>query len=266
MNLSQTTKDVLVKIEQAEAEKRYNDHLDSILTPEYYEVDKNYRFDKPWYIRLGYFFLMLFIVRPYCFIVNHFWLKVKVTGKKNLAKIKGPAIVTCNHVNKLDAIALGKALKGHKCHYTVAEFNNMKSRLGAYMRAYGIMPFSNTNEGMKNFNHHLEKYLSKGHFITFFPERSEWWCYEKPRPLQIGAFHYAAKYNVPVLPVFITFIKTGKYDNQGIEKRKFIVNILEPIYPNNDLTLKDCKEQMKSLNEERNKECYENFYHKKLEL
>lgn len=265
MNLSQTTKDVLEKITIAEKEGRFNDHLDDIVFPEYYNVDANYKFVKPWYIRLGYFFLRLFPVNPYCFIVNNFWLKTKVFGKEKLKKIKTGAVVTCNHVNKLDAIALGKALRGRKVHYTVAEFNNMKCRLGSYMRAYGIMPFSESRGGMKNFTQHADLFLQKKHLLTFFPERSEWWCYEKPRPLEIGAFHYAAKNNVPVVPVFITFIKTGKFDNQGIEKRQFIVNVLDPIYPKDGLTVSEQKLYMKEENEKRNIACYEAFYKKKLE-
>lgn len=264
MNLSQTTPDVLEKIKLAEEEKRYNEHLDAIVYPEYYEVDGNYKFIKPWYVKIAYFFLMLFIVRPYCFIVNKIWLKTKVVGKKNLKGLKTGAVVTCNHVNKVDAIALGKALWPRKTHYTVAEFNNMKCRLGTYMRAYGTMAFSSNHDGLKNFNYHVDKFLQQKHFVTFFPERSEWWCYEKPRPLQIGAFHYAAKSNVPVVPAFITFVKTGKFDKNGIEKRKFIVNILKPIYPKEELSLKENKEYLLNENEKAWIECYENFYNKKL--
>lgn len=263
MNLSQTTKDVLAKIAQAEKEGRFNDHLDDIVYPEYYPVDGKYRFDKPWYYQIAYFFINLIIVRPYCFVVNHSWLKTKVVGRKNLKGIKG-AVVTCNHVNKLDAVALGKALKGHKKHYTVAEFNNMKCRLGTYMRVFGTMPFAENHEGMKNFNAHVEKYLKAGHFVTFFPERSEWWCYEKPRPLQPGAFHYAVKNNVPVIPTFITFEKLGKLDEQGIEKRKFIVHILPPIFPDSSRTLKENKEWMLQENVRAWKECYEGYYQQKL--
>lgn len=262
MNLSQTTKDVLEKIALAEKEGRFNEHLDDIVYPEYYKVDGDYRYDKPWYQKIAYFIIGIFIVYPYCFIVNNIWLKTKVTGKHNLKKVKG-AVVTCNHVNKVDAIALGKALGRRKKHITVAEFNNMKCRLGTYMRVFGTMPFAESHEGIKNFNGHVDKYLSKGHFVTFFPERSEWWCYEKPRPLQPGAFHYAVKSNVPVLPVFITFKKTGKCDKQGIERRKFVVNILEPIFPKTGLSPKEQKEYFLQENQRLWEECYHSFYDNK---
>ncbi|MDE7263971.1 MAG: 1-acyl-sn-glycerol-3-phosphate acyltransferase [Anaeroplasmataceae bacterium] len=260
MRLYQTTKEVLNQIKIAEQEGRLNDHIDDVYCMEYNEIDENFSYHKKWYKRGIYLFLRISIVKPYTFIANHFWLKTKVVGRTNVDGLYGGAILTCNHVNKLDSLAIGYALKGKKIHYTTAEFNNLKCRLGSYMRAYGIMPIPTRTSQMKKFQEELEKKLKKKEWVSFFPESAEWWCYEKPRPYQSGAFHYAAKFNVPIVPLFITFHKTAKVDKQGIEQRQFILHILKPIYPDPLKSIKDNKEMMKKKNEEAIWKCYSEFY------
>lgn len=263
MNLSETTKEVLDKQNQAEKEGRWNDHIDPVYHTNYIPIDQAFSYEKTWYQKIGYFFLKNALITPYAFIANHRWLKTEVIGRSNLNGISGPAIITSNHVNKLDSLAIGYALGKKNIHYTVAEFNNMKCRLGSYMRAYGIMPIPTKASMMSTFETQLKKYLDQGDWITFFPECSEWWCYEKPRPYQIGAFHYASKYLVPIIPIFITFKKTGQFTKEGIEKRKFIVHILKPLYPNRYLPFKERKYDIKNKNEEVIWKCYYRFYNKK---
>lgn len=265
MNLSQTTPDVLEKIKIAEKEKRYNDHLDSQEIVKYTKVDGNFHYIWTFKEKIKYGLLNFFIVYPYCFIVNHFWLKTKVIGKENLKGVKG-GILTCNHVNKVDTIALSKAFKKSKFRFTVAEFNNMQSRLGSYIRSYGSMPLSNDKDAIRNFNEALTKIVSNGGFVNFFPEQSEWWCYEKPRPLLPGAYHYAVKNNTPIIPCFITFTKTGKFDKNGIEKRHFNVFISKPIYPKEELSNKENKDYLMNENMKSWIKIYEEFYHKKYSL
>ena len=40
--------------------------------------------------------------------------------------------------------------------------------------------------------------------MLVYPEQSMWWNYRKPKPLKKGAYTFAAKNHVPVLPCFIT--------------------------------------------------------------
>jgi 1-acyl-sn-glycerol-3-phosphate acyltransferase len=265
MNLSQTTKDILEKIEIAEKEKRFNDHLDPTVNPNYIKVDENHKYIWGFKEHIKYGLLKIFPVGPYCFIANNFWLKTKVYGKKNLKGLKS-AITTCNHVNKLDAIAIKKALGRRKFRVTVAEFNNLNCSLGTYMRAFGIMPLSSDIKAMKNFNRSVSKMLDNKTFINFFAEQSEWWCYEKPRPVLPGAYHYAVNNNAPILPLFITFTKTGKYDENEIEKRKFHIHILKPIYPKKELSKKEDIEYLMKENMNAWIAKYEEFYKIKYEL
>ncbi len=263
MNLSETTKLMLEKQSKAEKERRFNDHLDDPYQREYIPVDESFSYNKVWYQKIGYFFIKKILISSYAFVANHHWLKTKVIGKSNLNGIQGGAIITSNHVNKLDTLAVGYALGRRTVHTTVAEFNNMKNKLGSCMRAYGIMPIPSKSSMMSTFENQLKKYLDHKDWVHFFPEGSAWWCYEKPRPYHIGAFHYAAKYNVPIIPIFITFKKTNQFTKEGIEKRRFIVHILRPIYPNTSLDFKERKIDLKNRNEAMIWDCYYRFYENK---
>lgn len=261
MNLSQTNKEVLRKMRIAEEAQRFHEHLEEQKEQSVYPVTS---YEVNLLQKIFYFILKIVIIKPFCWIANHFWLKTIIFGKYNLKSIKGGAIVTCNHVNKLDVVALDKALQGYPRGYTIDEDHNVKSTFGTLMRAFGTMVLPKCLSKKKMFQSFLKEELNLNKFITFFPEESEWWCYEKPRPLQIGAFHYAAKFQVPIIPIFITFIKTGKKNREGIEQRQFIVHILKPIYPDKNASLKENKESLHSKTTIAYRHCYEGFYYQRL--
>ena len=113
----------------------------------------------------------------------------------------------------------------------VADFNNQKGRLGKYMRAFGILPFPSGHRLVRLFDSAVSYYLERGDCVLVFPEQSEWWGYDRPRPLKNGAFFYAAKNNVPVQPLFITCRKAAATaaGKKVMPKIYFDVHILDRI-------------------------------------
>jgi 1-acyl-sn-glycerol-3-phosphate acyltransferase len=264
-SLITTRPDVLEKIKELDKQGRYNEHVDPVSYDYCYPVDPNYDYlHQPLKTRLKYFMIYNFIVRT----MEPRELKrmgFSVVGRENLKGIKS-AVVTSNHINKLDCSLNRRALKGHKLYITAASFNNYKGLLGDIMRSSRMMPMSDDRKGMVNFVKTINTLLQKKNYVLFYPERAEWWCYEKPRPLMPGAFHFAAKNNVPIIPNFITFKKNGKKDSNGIEMFDMTVNILKPIYPKEGLTTKENEEYLREENARAWKECYERVYKKPLVL
>lgn len=204
-----------------------------------------------------------FIVSPYTWHLNKIVRKTKVFGRENLKGLKS-AIVTCNHFYIFDCLAIKHALKGHKLKFCVAEYNNKKGFLGDMMRAQGILPLSKNTGVLRYFSNAVEHYLLNDNYVVFYPEQAMWYMYEKPRPFKNGAFHYAVKFNVPIIPLFITFRSSGKFEKDGLERKYFTVNIMPPIYPREDLSKAENIEYMKNKNFELCKEIYEKTYGKKL--
>lgn len=206
----------------------------------------------------------IFVVNPFMRKQNKKVFKTKVLGRENLKGVKS-AIVTSNHFNIFDCLAIRHALKDNKIKYCVAEYNNRKGFLGNMMRAAGIMPLSPKYNVQKEFCKAVDYYLHKGKKVVFYPEQAMWYMYEKPRPFRDGAFYYAVRNNVPIVPMFTTFTGTGEYDSEGIEIKHLTVHIMPPIYPDQNLKSKENIEMMKTKNYELCKDKYEEFYNKKLE-
>ena len=102
--------------------------------------------------------------------------------------------------------------------------------------------------------------LQKGDFILIYPEQSLWWNYRKPKPLKNGAFKMAVRNNVPVIPIFITMEDSDIIGDDGFPIQEYIVNIAEPIYPDNNLQPKERVEKLLNKNFEIWKNIYEDFY------
>ncbi len=257
--------EVLNRINECEKKGEFDVHVDPINYDLVIKVDENFPYIHKGFIGIIKHNLMKYtIVKPFTWYCNKMILKSKIVGKENLKYLKR-GIVTSNHVNMWDCLLLKKAFKGHKLSITAAPFNNRSDFLGSLMRAGDMIPLSETRKGMRKFNEAIEYKLNKNNnFILFYPEQAMWWNYEKPRPFKDGAFHYAAKHNVPIIPTFITFQKNGKYDNEGIEEKEFILHIMPPIYPNPKYSVKENMLYLKEKDYQACKEKYESFYRKDL--
>ena len=113
---------------------------------------------------------------------------------------------------------------------------------------------------MKKFLVAVNTLLQRGHFILVYPEQSMWWNYRKPKPLKIGAFQFAAKNNVPVLPCFITMKDTDIMGDDGFFVQEYTVHISAPIYPDETLGKRECASRMMSENYDIWKDIYEREY------
>ena len=259
-----TRRDVIAACEECERNAMFDVHVDPVDPETVLSVDENFEFiPKTKKVKAKRWFDRTFLIKPYSWYQNSVVLKTKVYGRKNLKGIKS-AITTCNHVYMFDCLAILRALKGHKVKFTVAEFNNRKGFLGEMMRSAGILPITGKLKVVKQFNHAVEHYLLHDNYVTFYPEQAMWYLYEKPRPYKIGAFHYAVKFDVPVIPMFISYRPSGKIVGEGLEHKYFTVHILKPIYPDKTLSPKDAAEQMRVANYRAVKEKYEEIYGKPL--
>ena len=113
---------------------------------------------------------------------------------------------------------------------------------------------------MKEFLKSVDEILQGGEYILIYPEQSLWWNYRKPKPLKDGAFRFATKNNVPVLPIFITMEDSSKIGNDGFPVQEYTVNIAKPIYPNNNLSKNEKIKDMKDKNYGIWKQIYQDFY------
>lgn len=195
-----------------------------------------------------------------------------VKGEENIKGLPTGAILTCNHFNAFDSFVIQYAYfalgdKKRKLYRIIKEGNytSFPGFYGFLMRNCYTLPLSSNKETMKKFLKSVKIILDNKNLVLIYPEQSMWYNYRKPRPLKSGGYGLAVRSNVPIIPCFITMVDTEKFDDEGYPIQGFTLNILKPIYPKPELSTKENVEYMMKENEKAWKECYEDFYHEKLD-
>lgn len=178
------------------------------------------------------------VIRLFGPIVNFLGFRVRVVGRKNLKGIKN-GITISNHVHYLDSLWYFQAMKWRDSYITGASHNNKKGFFGATLSAGGFIPLANTFSENKKFAEYVSGILKNNGFIHFYPEQSLWLKYEQSRPFKKGAFYYASKNNAPIIPLIILF---KPWKKNAKNKKKVVVQICKPIWPNPSLSFEEnCK-------------------------
>ena len=180
----------------------------------------------------------------------------KVVGRENLKAIgKSGAVCVSNHIAFLDTLFVRQAVGYFRSFHTMGAENNKKGLGGAFIRRGGMLPLSYNLAAMRNFNREVDRLLKAGKIVNFYAEQAMWVNYQKPRPMKEGAFYYAVRSNVPVLPVFFTF-KKDKFGHM----RRLVIHILPAVYADEALPRKEKMRALKAGAEEAWKTCYEEAY------
>ncbi len=197
----------------------------------------------------------------------------QINGIENMKNVKTGAMITCNHFNPFDSFTVEKVFrisgqsKSKKLYKVIREGNytNFSGLYGFFFRNCDTLPLSSNKKTMVAFMKAVDTILKRKDFILIYPEQSMWWNYRKPKPLKDGAFKIAARNNVPVIPIFITMQDSEIIGDDGFPVQEYIVNIEEPIYPDEKLSEKENTNIMRDKNFEVWKKVYEEFYNMPLQ-
>lgn len=259
---------VLEKIAQYEKEGRFHEDVEEdppapVLMPEdinYLSHSLRSKMQTAYAFRIAHWFSSAMQLR------KKFIMK-DIVGIENWRKLHSGAIITCNHFNAMDSfaihIAYDKSWHKFRKFYRVIREGNYTGFPGFYgylMRHCNTIPLSSNFKTMEKMISAVDKILTKGHFILVYPEQSMWWNYRKPKPLTKGAFTFATRANVPVLPCFITMEDSEYLDDDGFKVQEYTVHIAEPIYPNPFMSRAENVAYLKQKNYEIWKEIYEETY------
>ncbi len=195
-----------------------------------------------------------------------------VTGLENLENLTTGGIITSNHFNPFEVFSVEKVFrkskqgKKHKIYAVIREGNytNFPGLYGFIFRNCDTLPLSSNHQTMRKFYDAVETILNKGDFILIYPEQSMWWNYQKPKPLKNGAYRFAVKHNVPIIPFFITTKESEYLDDAGFPVLEYYIHIEKPIYKDDALSDRENIQNMKVKNFNVWKNIYEEFYNKPL--
>lgn len=194
-----------------------------------------------------------------------------IKGIEHFKNLDSGAIITCNHFNAFDSFAIQIAYEASeqkkRKFYRVIREGNYTSFPGFYgllMRNCNTFPLSSNKNTMKKFLKAMDIVLQNGDFMLIYPEQSMWWNYRKPKPLKKGAYTFAVRNNVPVLPCFITMEDSDILGDDGFYVQEYTIHVAEPIYPDERKSRGENIEAMRTKNYEVWKRIYEETYGEKL--
>lgn len=195
----------------------------------------------------------------------------EIKGLEHFQNLSSGAVITCNHFNAFDSFAMQIAYESsghkHRKFYRVireGNYTNFPGFYGMLMRNCNTMPLSSNIKTMEKFMRSMDTVLQKGNFVLIYPEQSMWWNYRKPKPLKKGAYTFAARNNVPVLPCFITMEDSDILGEDGFYIQEYTIHIGEPIYPDASKSRATNVEEMRKKNFELWKKIYEENYREEL--
>jgi 1-acyl-sn-glycerol-3-phosphate acyltransferase len=170
---------------------------------------------------------------------------LKICGRKNITKnkkyFKNGAVTVSNHCYKWDLLGVLQAVRFKKLYFPAWKDNLMGSNRNLIRNVGGIpIPegsFRATGAFFKAFDDlHAHK-----KWIHVFPESCSWHYYPYIRSFKRGAFDFAYRYDIPVIPMAFSFRKPkGLAGFLAGGKPLCTLNVGEPIFPDKNLSRKQC--------------------------
>ena len=132
------------------------------------------------------------------------WHGLRVTGGARLDAVPGGVITVSNHVTYLDCAMVAAQTRRHLA-FTSKASNFSLPVAGWLVRHLGAIPVPHSPEEHEAFEARLRAHLAAGQGVHFFPEGEMVLGDPTLRPFRHGAFNYACRLGVPVVPMVLTW-------------------------------------------------------------
>ena len=245
-------------IEDLEEVQDENEDIIHMYEPVELNIDEKYQYIKDGKV-FSFFSNLLYygIAVPVLTILNKIIYDLKIEGKENIKNVKTGAISVSNHVLVLDCTMIGLAFGLKKVYFTTREGSFKIPFVRKLIKLLRAVPIPTDIKNQECFVKQLDNAIQGGKIIHFYPEKALWPYYEKIRNFKNGAFNFAIRNNVPVIPLVITFREPKGVRRIFKKKKDVTVKILKPITykcenENKKDSIEKLKEQVHNVMEEYN--------------
>ena len=175
-----------------------------------------------------------------------FFRGYKIIGRENLKTYykvckenNSAGFIYSNHTSNEDAFDRQVRVISKRRVNVLANSNILSQKFLTFIcKSGGYIPLGRSLKSQKEMLECFKYYLfTKKQDILIYPEAHIWPYYTKIRPLRSAAFHYPAKFFVPVLPVVTVYLPKKR---KNAKPRKALV-IGEPILPKKELSVSENK-------------------------
>jgi len=148
----------------------------------------------------------------------------RARGRKILRKAKRPAILVSNHAIPLDPLLHGLTLLPRFSYFTLLEETVLTPWLGTLVRLLGGIPVPHDQSRLGDIERAVKSALDGRGLIHFYPEGECFLFNQEIREFKAGAFWYAIRFGVPVIPLITVISRRGK----GFHAEVHVLEALEP--------------------------------------
>ena len=240
-------KEQLVKENVEEEIINENDDVIHMYEPLKLNIDEKYQYIKEGKV-FSFFSNLLYygVAFPVLTILNKIIYDLRIEGKENIKNLQTGAISVSNHVLILDCTMIGLAFGLKKIYFTTREGSFEIPFVRKLIKLLRAVPIPTKMSNKECFIKQLDDALQNGRIIHFYPEKALWPYCEKIRNFKSGAFDFAIRNNVPIIPIVIKFRNPKGIRRLFKRKKDVTVKILQPVkYKCKNENKKDSVEKLK---------------------
>lgn len=229
-------------------------HVINFWQPFNINIDENFTFVHNSLLFNTFSNLLYLIATPILYVICKLFFGFRIYGKENL-DFSGARITVSNHVHYLDCVMNAFANIPRKTYFTSLESNFNIPVVRHIIKLLNAIPVPEDIKYTHNFMNAIDNLLKENKTVHFYPEGSLWPYSTKIRNFKSGAFSFAVRNNVPIVPFVYKFDNSHSILSIFKKKPCISLHILPPQYPNTELSKKESIQDLKNrVYENMNKE------------
>lgn len=146
-----------------------------------------------------------------------------------------PCIFVSNHCLPLDPLLHALSIFPRRTHFTLLEDTCAAPALGRLVRLLGGIPLPDGGSRLKDIEKAVETALERRGMIHFYPEGECFLRGQEIRRFKAGAFYFAIRFGVPVIPLVTVLKKRPRRIHgavrAGAPPLEARIHVLKPIVP-----------------------------------
>lgn len=170
--------------------------------------------------------------------IDTVFLGMTVKGRERLDKVEGGAVTVCNHVHPMDCTMVKVALFPKFIRFISLRRNLELPFVGWLLRACGALPLPEHPIRLARLQKEIEKGISLGEWIHYYPEGMLVKYGKGLRPFHPGAFLTAVRTGCPVVPLRVTYQKPHGLRKLWRRKPFLEITVKTPLYADQTLPQK----------------------------
>lgn len=156
-------------------------------------------------------------------------------GRRHPSILHSPCIFVSNHCLPLDPLLHALSIFPCRTHFTLLEETCAAPALGRLVRLLGGIPLPNDSRRLKDIEKAVGTALERRGMIHFYPEGECFLRGQEIRRFKAGAFYFAIRFGVPVVPLVTILKKNPRHAHgagrRGVPSLKARIHVLRPIVP-----------------------------------